>query len=155
MSTSSDTTSTASFCAKCASLATASPISLPVGRRFQTLISAHDERIWPILVTADIAQMEPLHDLFEAALPEVYDDTRVQSLLVGDPEDELLMGMVEGGASLTGILERRQSGLYAKLELKRWVFCDPASPGERRPSFALERWERVTTSVREVLQVEE
>jgi hypothetical protein len=117
---------------------------------------AHLERVWPILVTADVTQTEPLYDLIEAALPDVYGDRRVQSLLVCDPEDlELLMGMVEGGASLTDMLDRRQRGAYAKLELKRWVFEDPASPGERRPNHALERWERVTGAVRDVLQLEE
>jgi hypothetical protein len=117
---------------------------------------AHVERIWPILVTVDMTQLEPLHDLIEAALPDSYADPRVQSLLVCDPEDlELLMGMVEGGASLTGILDRRQNGPFAKLELKRWVLEDPGSPGEQRPSYALERWERVTAAVRGVLQLEE
>jgi hypothetical protein len=107
-------------------------------------------------VTVSHLQSEPLHDLIEAALPDVYGDRRVQSLLVCDPEDlELLMGMVEGGASLTDLLDRRQRGPYAKLELTRWVFEDPASPGERRPSHALERWERVTGAVRDVLQLEE
>ena len=114
------------------------------------------ERVWPILVTADITQTEPLHDLIEAALPEIYGDWRVQSLLVCDPEDlELLIGMVEGGSSLTDILNRRQNGRFARLELKRWVLEDPASPGEQRPSYALERWGRVTTAVRDVLQLEE
>ena len=62
--------------------------------------------------------------------------------------------MVEGGSSLTDILDRRQNGPYAKLELKRWVLEDPGSPGEQRPTYALERWERVTTAVQEILQVE-
>jgi hypothetical protein len=116
---------------------------------------AHVERFWPILVTTDVTQTEPLHDLIDAALPDVYGDRRVQSLLVCDPEDlELLMGMVEDGGSLTDILNRRQGGPYAKLELKRWVFEDSGSPGERRPIHALERWERVTGAVRDVLQLE-
>lgn len=116
----------------------------------------HVGRVWPILVTADITQTEPLHDVIVGALPQIYEDARVQGLVVCDPEDlELLMGMVEGGASLIEILDRRQRGPYAKLELKRWVLEDPRSPGERRPTFALERWERVTTAVREVLRVEE
>jgi hypothetical protein len=34
--------------------------------------------------------------------------------------------MVEGDASLTDMPDRRQRGPYAKLELKRWVFEDPA-----------------------------
>lgn len=65
------------------------------------------------------------------------------------------MGMVEGGASVTDILDRRQRGPYAKLELKRWALEDPGSPGERRPQYALDRWERVTTAVRDVLQLTE
>jgi hypothetical protein len=117
---------------------------------------AHVERIWPILVTADMTQLEPLHDVIHAALPESYGDPRVQQPLVCDPEDlEVLMGMVEGGASLVDILERRQNGPFAKLELKRWVLEDPGSPGEERPSYALERWDRVTAAVRGVLQLEE
>jgi hypothetical protein len=117
---------------------------------------SHVERVWPILVTADMTQLEPLHDLIVAELPDSYADRRVQSLLVCDPEDlELLMGIVEGGASLIGMLERRQQGPFAKLELKRWVFEDHGSPGERRPGYALERWERVTAAVRDVLQLQE
>jgi hypothetical protein len=97
-----------------------------------------------------------LEDLIEAALPQIYGDRRVRSLLVCDPEDlELLMGMVEEGTSLTDILNRRQSGPFARLELKRWVLEDPGSPGEQRPSYALERWDRVTTAVRDILQLEE
>ncbi len=118
--------------------------------------AGHLERIWPILVTADITQTEPMHDLIQGALPDIYGDRRVQSLLVCDPEDlELLMGMVEGGTSLTDILNRRQDGPFARLELKRWVLDDPGSPGEQRPTYALERWERVTTAVRDTLQLQE
>jgi hypothetical protein len=76
---------------------------------------AYVERVWPILVTADITQTESLHDIIEAALPDIYGDRRVQSLLVCDPE---------GGASLTKILDRRQCGPYSKLELKRSVLED-------------------------------
>jgi hypothetical protein len=39
---------------------------------------AHLERVWPILVTADVTQTEPLDDLIAAALPDVYGDRRVQ-----------------------------------------------------------------------------
>jgi hypothetical protein len=116
----------------------------------------HVERIWPILVTADLVQLEPLHDLIQSHLPDVFVNRRVQSLLVCDPEDlELLMGIVEGGASLTDVLDHRQRGPFAKLELKRWVLEDPGSPGERRPQYALDRWDRVTSAVREVLQLTE
>jgi hypothetical protein len=116
----------------------------------------HVDRIWPILVTVDLVQLEPLHDLIHNHLPDVFGDRRVQSLLVCDPEDlELLMGMVEGGAAITEMLDRRQRGPFAKLELKRWVLEDPGSPGERRPQYALDRWDRVTQAVREVLQLAE
>jgi hypothetical protein len=52
------------------------------------------------------------------------------------------------------MLDRRQHGPYAKLELKLSVFEHTASPGERRPSHALESWEWVTGAVRDVLQLE-
>ncbi len=35
------------------------------------------------------------------------------------------------------ILNRRQSGPFARLELKRWVLEDPGSPGEQRPTYPL------------------
>ncbi len=111
-------------------------------------------RVWPIVVTADITLTEPLYDWIEAELPPIYGDARVQSLLVCDPEDlELLLGMVEYGASLTGLLDSRQDGPFRKLEFKRWALEDPTSPGETRPTYALERWERVNRAVRDVLQL--
>jgi len=53
------------------------------------------------------------------------------------------------------VLEQRQRGPYAELELKRWILEDPASPGEHRPSFALEGWERVQRTVTEALDLED
>ena len=89
-----------------------------------------------------------------AELPPIYADARVQSLLVGDSEElELLFGMVERGESLTGLLDARQRGPYGKLEFKCWALDDPASAGEARPSYALERSERVTRAIRDVLQL--
>jgi hypothetical protein len=63
------------------------------------------------------------------------------------------MGAVEHGASLTSMLERRQAGPFARLELKRWILEDPASPGEHRPLYALERWDRVRAVIIETLDI--
>jgi hypothetical protein len=113
-------------------------------------------RIWPILVTANITQTEPLHDLIEATLPPTYRDARVQAPLLLDAEDlEHLMGMVEAGASLVGVLTSRQQGPYRKLEFSRWANEDPSSRTlDARPTYALQRWERVTAAIVDLLQIE-
>ena len=114
------------------------------------------QRIWPIIVTANITQSEPLHDLIEASLPAAFNDVRVQTPLILDAEDlEGLMGMVEQGASLTGILAARQASPYNKLEFLRWALETPGAPTpEVRPTYALERWDRVVAAVLGVLQVD-
>jgi len=114
-------------------------------------------RVWPILVTANLTQSEPLDDLVEEALPEIFADARVQAPVILDPEDlEYLIGMVEAGAHLPQILSKRQEGPFRRLEFARWANESPGSPGRNsRPSFATERWETVTQVLTEVLQFEE
>lgn len=113
-------------------------------------------RVWPILVTANVTQSEVLFDLVESSLPPAFGDARVQTLVILDPEDfEYLLGMVEGGASLPSILAARQEGPFRKLEFARWANDSPGSPGrDSRPSFAIERWRRVTTAITDLLQIE-
>src|SRR5437588_1858120 len=115
------------------------------------------ERAWPILVTANVTQSEPLHDLVESELPEIFADPRVQSLLILDSEDlEYLIGIVEAGGYLPDILARRQESPWRRLEFARWANESPGSPGRvSRPSFATEKWETVINVLRDVLEVEE
>ena len=115
------------------------------------------ERAWPILVTANVTQSEPLHDLVESELPEIFADSRVQSLLILDSEDlEYLIGIVEAGGYLPDILVRRQESPWRRLEFARWANESPGSPGRvSRPSFATEKWETVINVLRDVLEVEE
>jgi hypothetical protein len=113
------------------------------------------QRIWPIVVTANITWMELLADWVERELTAPFNDARVQKLVVLDTEDlELLIGMVESsGMSITDILASRQQGPFAKLELTRWANEDPTSPGQARPKLAEDRWQRVTESLQAVLQL--
>jgi hypothetical protein len=113
------------------------------------------QRIWPIIVTANITWMELLSDWVQRELTAPYQGARVQKLVVLDTEDlELLMGMVQAsGLSITDILASRQQGPFADLELTRWANEDPRSPGQARPRFAEERWDRVMTSLQNVLQL--
>jgi hypothetical protein len=115
------------------------------------------ERVWPILVTANVTLSEVLYDTVEAALPPIFADGRVQTLLILDPEDlEYLMGMVEAGTSLTAILQAREESPCRKLEFARWANESRGSPGrDSRPGFAVERWERLMTAVVELLNVED
>jgi hypothetical protein len=113
------------------------------------------ERVWPIVVTGNITQTEALHDWVQRELTAPYRDARVQALVILDHEDlELLMGMVEShDLSIVEILRRRQEGPYAKLELARWANEDPGSPGVARSTYDQDRWERVTQSLNDVLQL--
>lgn len=115
------------------------------------------ERAWPILVTANVTQSEPLHDLVESELPEIFADPRVQSLLILDSEDlEYLIGIVEAGGYLPDILARRQESPWRRLEFARWANESPGSPGkDSRPSFATEKWETAIHVLQDVLDVEE
>jgi hypothetical protein len=103
-----------------------------------------------------VTQSEALYDLVEASLPPVFADARVQTLVILDPEDlEYLIGMVEGGAALPAILDARQKSPFRKLEFSRWANESPGSPGrDSRPTFAIERWERVIAAITDLLQVE-
>jgi hypothetical protein len=55
--------------------------------------------------------------------------------------------------SIVEILRRRQEGPYAKLELARWANEDLGSPGVARSGYDEDRWERVTESLNDVLQL--
>jgi hypothetical protein len=116
------------------------------------------ERVWPILVTANVTQSEPLYDLVEReSFREIFTDSRVQSLLVLDAEDlEYLIGIVETGAYLPNILAQRQQSPWRRLEFARWANESPGSPGtDSRPSFATEKWKTVIDVLRQVLQVDD
>lgn len=114
------------------------------------------QRVWPILVTANISQFEALYDLVEATLPSTFADARIQTLVILDPEDlEYIMGMVEAGAALPAILAARQEGPFRKLEFARWANEAPGSPGQdSRPTYATERWNRVIAAIIDLLRIE-
>jgi hypothetical protein len=113
------------------------------------------ERIWPIVVTANITWTELLSEWVQRELTAPYRDARVQKLVVLDTEDlELLIGMVESSdLSIVDILRSRQEGPYGDLELTRWVNEDAKSPGQARPRLSEERWERVFVMLQRVLRL--
>ena len=93
-------------------------------------------RIWPIVVTASLMHTELLAEAIERELPDVLrHDARVQPVTILDIEDlELLVGLVEAGASLIGVLTSKTSGQYQHLEFRRWVAEDSELPTEAAPS---------------------
>ena len=115
------------------------------------------ERVWPILVTANVTQSEPLHDLVQGELPVIFADSRVQSLLILDSEDlEYLIGIVEAGGYLPSILAQRQERPWSRLEFARWANDSPGSPGRNsRPSFSTAKWKAVLSVIKDVLEVED
>ena len=102
--------------------------------------------VYPVVVTTD--------DLLESWLlwghlrkecsSDIDGDRRVQRLTILGMEGlELLMGMAEGGASITDVLSTKARSAFAEMELSQWVQRQPGAPAERRPDFVIEMWNHV------------
>ena len=89
-------------------------------------------RVWPILVTANLTQSEVLYDAIDGSRAEVFNDARVQTPLILDPEDfEHLMGIAEGGESLPAILMQRQESPFGSSSSRDGRMNHPVRRRER------------------------
>lgn len=110
------------------------------------------ERIWPVVVTADVTQNELLWNEIASISPKVFEDPRVRPLNIFDLADvELWAAIAEEGSGLLGILEKRAQSEYGQLELKRFVQASAEYHGEYRPSILVRRWNELTAEVAESL----
>jgi hypothetical protein len=114
-------------------------------------------RVGPILVTANITQPEVLHDYIQRNLPATFEDARVQTLVLMDPEDlEALMALAEAGASIIPILAERQSTEYARLEFARWVQSKPELEAAQAHAKLAERyWKEQTEDMIRIIRPSE
>ncbi len=102
---------------------------------------AHVQRIWPVVVTADVLQNEHLWDEMRERLGNVLGQPRVQRLTVLDLADvELLAALVERGHGLIEVIAGKAEGLYAELDLRRYVDETPGLDISIRASILDRRW---------------
>ena len=106
------------------------------GRRPQRV-----ERIWPVVVTADMLQNDLLWQEIKGRLPEGLGRARVQHLTLLDlPDVELLGALVEQGFGLSDLLARKAASPYAEMDLRRFVYDSADIPYKVRLATVEERW---------------
>jgi hypothetical protein len=105
------------------------------------------ERIWPVVVTADMLQNDLLWQEIKRRLPEGLGRARVQQLTLLDlPDVELLGALVEQGFGLCDLLARKAGSPYAEMDLRRFVYDSADIPHGVRLAAVEERW--IQTMVR-------
>jgi hypothetical protein len=110
------------------------------------------QRVWPILITADLTITEHLWTLIRSQIPSALQTDDVQHLVLGDIEDlELLMGLVEAGHDIIDMLRTRQSSGYVELELKRWVLEELKASSLTRPAVVRQNWKRASEAMNATL----
>jgi hypothetical protein len=112
--------------------------------------------IWPVIVTAgDVFQSEMLWDYIEDEAGSRLQQKQVKPLTLLDMDDfELLMGLVDGGASLVDILRRKAESPFRQLDLQQWRANDPTAPAEHRPHVMTERMREVTRALTNQLGID-
>jgi hypothetical protein len=110
------------------------------------------ERIWPVVVTADMLQNDLLWQEIRARMPEGLTRPRVQHLTLLDlPDLEQLAALVERGFGLSDLLARKVASPYAEMDLRRFVYDTPDIPHKVRLATVEERWIQTMVRVVELL----
>lgn len=110
------------------------------------------ERIWPVLVTADMLQNDLLWQEISARMPEGLTRARVQHLTLLDlPDLEQLAALVEHGFGLSDLLARKAASPYAEMDLRRFVYDTADIPHKIRLATVEERWIQTMVRVVELL----
>jgi hypothetical protein len=110
------------------------------------------ERIWPVVVTADMLQNDLLWQEIRARMPEGLTRPRVQHPTLLDlPDLEQLAALVEAGIGLSDLLARKAASPYAEMDLRRFVHGTPDIPHEVRLAVVEERWIQTMLRVVELL----
>jgi hypothetical protein len=103
---------------------------------------AHIQRVWPVIVTADVLQNELLWDEVRERLAGLFSRPKVQRLTILDLADlEQIGALVERGHGLLDLIARKAGGPYAELDFRRFVSETPGLPEEIRLSLLDERWQ--------------
>jgi hypothetical protein len=105
--------------------------------RIPNIVSARLRAIWPVIVTAgSVIQSEILWDYIDEHRNGMLEQPRVQPLTLLDLDDfELLMGLVEKGASLVDVLRRKSESRFRTFDLQQWLEHDPTAPKEQRSAL--------------------
>lgn len=99
------------------------------------------QRIWPVIVSADVLQNEMLWDEIRDRLSGLLSQPKVQRLTLLDlSEVEQLAALVERGHALVDLIAKKASGPYAELDFRRFVTETPDLPDNVRPSLLDDRW---------------
>lgn len=110
------------------------------------------ERVWPVVVTADMLQNELLWQEITSRLPEGLGRARVQQLTLLDlPDVELLGALVEQRFGLCDVLARKARSPYAEMDLRRYVDDSADIPHRVRLATVEERWIQTMVRVTELL----
>jgi hypothetical protein len=100
------------------------------------------QRVWPVVLTADVLQNELLWDAIKSNLPDIFGDARVQALTLLDlPELEQMTALIEHGHSLADLLARKAAGPYKQLDFRRFVSETADLPNDVRSTLLRDRWE--------------
>jgi hypothetical protein len=108
------------------------------------------ERIWPIVVSVGhVMQTRNLWDYVRESMDKTkaapLADPRVQPLQVMDISDyEKLLGLLQDGESLPGMLAHKVRGPYRERDLAAWLHSPGAPSDEPRLSVLKRRWEEMT-----------
>jgi hypothetical protein len=109
------------------------------------------ERIWPVVVTADMLQNDLLWQEVKSRLPQGLRRARVQQLTLLDlPDVELLGALVEQGFGLCELLARKAGSPYAEMDLRRFVYDSADIPYRVRLATVEERWIQTMVRVTEL-----
>lgn len=99
------------------------------------------QRIWPVIVSADVLQNDMLWAEAHEQLSSVFNQPKVQRLTLLDMGDlEQLAALVERGHGLVDLIARKANGLYAELDFRRFVADTAGLPSEVRLSLLNDRW---------------
>jgi hypothetical protein len=111
-------------------------------------------RIWPVVVAGGhVWQTQTLWHYIDGSRDEKkcesLEDERVGPLQVLDPDDyEMLLALVQAGASLPLMLERKTSGPWRSRDLAVWLNQDAAAPDHHvRLASTLRTWEAMTSPI--------
>jgi hypothetical protein len=88
---------------------------------------------------------EYLHAKMDKTKTAPMSDPRVQPLQVMDISDyEKLLGLVQAGESLPGLLAHKSNGPYRERDFAAWLHSQGAPSDEPRLSVLETRWEEMT-----------
>lgn len=108
------------------------------------------ERIWPVVVSVGHVMQtrnlwEYLHAKMDKTKAAPLADSRVQPLQVMDISDyEKLLGLVQAGERLPGLLAHKSNGLYRERDFAAWLHSPGAPSDKPRLSVLETRWEEMT-----------